>query len=54
MQPIVSLAVAFDRDYRGLLATRRHLRARVLAKRRTARLGDALIAQGCLDRGILC
>ena len=28
------------------------LRARVLAKRRTARLGDALIAQSCVDRGI--
>jgi predicted nucleic acid-binding protein len=28
------------------------LRAIVLAKRRKARLGDALIAQSCLDRGI--
>lgn len=28
------------------------LRAKVLAKRRRARLGDALIAQTCLDRGI--
>ncbi len=28
------------------------LRAKVLAKRRKARLGDALIAQTCLDRGI--
>jgi len=28
------------------------LRAKVLAKRRKARLGDALIAQICLDRGI--
>lgn len=28
------------------------LRAKVLAKRRKARLGDALIAQGCLDAGI--
>ena len=28
------------------------LRAKVLAKRRKARLGDALIAQGCIDRGI--
>lgn len=28
------------------------LRARVLAKRRKARLGDALIAQSCVDRGI--
>ena len=28
------------------------LRARVLARRRKARLGDALIAQTCLDRGI--
>jgi predicted nucleic acid-binding protein len=28
------------------------LRARVLAKNRTARLGDALIAQNCIDRGI--
>jgi predicted nucleic acid-binding protein len=28
------------------------LRARVLSKRRKARLGDALIAQTCLDRGI--
>jgi len=27
------------------------LRARVLAKRRKARLGDALIAQSCIDRG---
>jgi predicted nucleic acid-binding protein len=27
------------------------LRARVLAKRRKARLGDALIAQSCVDRG---
>jgi predicted nucleic acid-binding protein len=29
------------------------LRAKVLAKRRKARLGDALIAQSCIDRGIL-
>ena len=28
------------------------LRARVLALRRKARLGDALIAQSCLDRGL--
>ena len=28
------------------------LRARVLASRRKARLGDALIAQSCLDRGL--
>jgi len=28
------------------------LRARVLSKRRKARLGDALIAQNCVDRGI--
>lgn len=28
------------------------LRAKVLAKRRKARLGDALIAQSCLDHGI--
>ena len=28
------------------------LRARVLAKRRKARLGDALIAQSCVDRGL--
>jgi predicted nucleic acid-binding protein len=28
------------------------LRGRVLAKRRKARLGDALIAQSCVDRGI--
>jgi predicted nucleic acid-binding protein len=28
------------------------LRAKVLAKRRKARLGDALIAQNCIDRGI--
>ena len=28
------------------------LRARVLAKKRKARLGDALIAQCCIDRGI--
>ncbi len=28
------------------------LRARVLSKRRKARLGDALIAQSCMDRGI--
>lgn len=28
------------------------LRAKVLAKRRKARLGDALIAQCCVDRGI--
>jgi predicted nucleic acid-binding protein len=28
------------------------LRARALAKRRKARLGDALIAQSCVDRGI--
>lgn len=27
-------------------------RAKVLAKRRKARLGDALIAQSCIDRGI--
>jgi predicted nucleic acid-binding protein len=28
------------------------LRAKVLAKRRKARLGDALIAQSCLDQGL--
>jgi predicted nucleic acid-binding protein len=28
------------------------LRAMVLAKRRKARLGDALIAQSCIDRGV--
>lgn len=28
------------------------LRASVLAKRRKARLGDALIAQSCIDRGV--
>jgi len=28
------------------------LRARVLAKRRKARLGDALIAQTCIDQGV--
>lgn len=28
------------------------LRAKVLARRRKGRLGDALIAQSCLDRGI--
>lgn len=28
------------------------LRAKVLAKRRKARLGDALIAQSCLDGGV--
>ena len=28
------------------------LRAKVLAKRRKARLGDALIAQSCIDHGI--
>ncbi len=28
------------------------LRAKVLAKHRKARLGDALIAQSCIDRGI--
>ena len=28
------------------------LRAKVLAKRRKARLGDALIAQVCVDRGV--
>jgi predicted nucleic acid-binding protein len=28
------------------------LRAKVLSKRRKARLGDALIAQTCLDRNI--
>jgi predicted nucleic acid-binding protein len=28
------------------------LRAKVLARRRKARLGDALIAQNCIDRGI--
>jgi predicted nucleic acid-binding protein len=29
------------------------LRAKVLAYRRKARLGDALIAQSCIDRGVL-
>jgi predicted nucleic acid-binding protein len=28
------------------------LRAKVLARKRKARLGDALIAQNCLDRGV--
>jgi predicted nucleic acid-binding protein len=28
------------------------LRAKVLARRRKARLGDALIAQSCIDHGI--
>jgi len=29
------------------------LRAKVLSKRRKARLGDALIAQSCVDRGVV-
>jgi predicted nucleic acid-binding protein len=29
------------------------LRAKVLSKRRKARLGEALIAQSCIDRGVL-
>jgi predicted nucleic acid-binding protein len=29
------------------------LRSHVLARRRKARLGDALIAQSCIDRGVL-
>jgi predicted nucleic acid-binding protein len=29
------------------------LRAKVLAKRRKARLGDALIAQSCIDQGVV-
>jgi predicted nucleic acid-binding protein len=29
------------------------LRAKILSKRRKARLGDALIAQCCMDRGVL-
>jgi predicted nucleic acid-binding protein len=29
------------------------LRAKLLSKRRKARLGDALIAQTCVDRGVL-
>ena len=29
------------------------LRAKVLAKRRKARLGDALIAQSCIDHGVM-
>jgi len=29
-----------------------NLRAKVLSKRRKARLGDALIAQSCIDRGV--
>jgi predicted nucleic acid-binding protein len=28
------------------------LRAKVLAKQRCARLGDALIAQSCIDQGV--
>lgn len=28
------------------------MRAKVLAKRRKARLADALIAQGCIDHGV--
>jgi len=36
----------------GYLERAGMLRAKALAKRRKARLGDALIAQCCLDRGI--
>lgn len=36
----------------GYWARAGELRAKVLMKRRKARLGDALIAQSCIDRGI--
>ena len=36
----------------GYWARAGRLRARVLARRKKARLGDALIAQSCLDHGI--
>jgi len=36
----------------GLLAARRSAAGEVLSMRRKARLGDALIAQTCIDRGI--
>ncbi len=36
----------------GYWARAGRLRARVLAKRRTARLGDALIAQSCADHRV--
>lgn len=43
--PLIEIAPGFW-ERAGLL------RAKVLAKGRKARLGDALIAQSCLDRGI--
>ena len=42
-------AIEIGNDYWQRAGT---LRAKVLAKRRRARLGDALIAQSCIDGGI--
>jgi predicted nucleic acid-binding protein len=42
-------SIEIETDYWQRAGT---LRAKVLAKRRKARLGDALIAQSCIDRGI--
>lgn len=41
--------LAIDNDYWSRAGI---LRARVLAKNRKARLGDALIAQSCIDHGL--
>jgi len=43
--PLLDIGVGYWRRAAGL-------RARVLAKRRRARLADALIAQSCLDGGV--
>ena len=43
--PLIEVAAEYWRRAGGL-------RAKVLARQRKARLGDALIAQSCLDRGV--
>jgi hypothetical protein len=43
---------AADRDSVGLMGACGLLRARALGMRRKARLGDGLIAQACVDKGI--
>ncbi len=47
----IRIGCARTETYPELAATA-HIRAKVLGKGRKARLGDALIAQSCIDRGI--
>ncbi len=52
MVPVVLTELLSDPRLPSEVAETLILRAKAIAKRRKARLGDALIAQTCIDRGI--